>query len=135
MYTIYILSDTLYTKHMSSLQRELGERLLDFAVESIAVVESLPKTLAGRRIGDQLLRAATSVGANYQEAQAAESRADFAHKLQIALKEVRETNYWLRLLARTQTNSPRLTNLVDESAQLRAILSKAVVTVKRSETE
>ena len=120
---------------MRSTQRDLGERLLDFAVESIAVVESLPKTLARRRIGDQLLRAATSVGANYQEAQAAESRADFAHKLQIALKEVRETNYWLRLLARTQTNSPRLTNLVDESAQLRAILSKAVVTVKRSETE
>jgi len=116
-------------------QRDLGERLLDFAVRIIELVESLPKTLAGRRIGDQLLRAATSVGANYQEAQAAESRADFAHKLQIALKEVRESNYWLRLLVRIQTGAPQVASLEDESAQLRAILSKAVSTAKRNEAE
>ena len=117
-------------------QRDLGERLLDFAVKIIELVGSLPKTLAGRRIGDQLLRAATSVGANYEEAQAAESRADFAHKLQIALKEVRESNYWLRLLARIQIGSrSRVTSLVDESSQLRAILSKAVSTVKRNPAE
>ena len=119
---------------MNSARRDLGERLLDFAARIIELVEPLPKTLVGRQIGDQLVRASTSVGANYQEAQAAESRADFAHKLQIALKEVRESNYWLRLLARIQSgSSPLITSLIDESSQLRAILSKAVSTTKRND--
>ena len=72
-----------------------------------------------------------SVGANYEEAQAAESKNDFIHKLQIALKELRESNYWLRLLAKAETlSSDRLTNIIEESNQLRAILSKAVATAK-----
>ena len=78
---------------------DLDERLLDYAARVITLVESLPNTLAGRRIGDQLLRSGTSVGANYEEARGAESRADFVHKLQVALKELRESNYWLRLIA------------------------------------
>ena len=81
------------------MQTELSERILNYGARTIKVVESLPKTLVGRRIGDQLLRSATSVGANFEEAQAAESRDDFVHKLQLALKELRESNYWLRLLA------------------------------------
>jgi four helix bundle protein len=85
----------------------------------------------GKRIGDQLLRSGTSVGANYEEAQGAESKGDFAHKLQIALKEVRESNYWLRLLAKAGTLPPeRLTELIDESTPLRAMLSKAAATAK-----
>ncbi len=76
------------------MQTDLSERILDYAVRIIKVVESLPKTLVGRRIGDQLLRSGTSVGANFEEAQAAESRDDFVHKLQVALKELRESNYW-----------------------------------------
>jgi four helix bundle protein len=97
----------------------------------INVVESLPKTLAGRRIGDQLLRSGVSVGAHYEEAQGAESREDFVHKLQIALKELRESNYWLRLLAKAnKIPDDRLSRLVDESNQLRAMLSKAVATTK-----
>jgi len=63
-----------------------AERLLDYGAKVIALVEALPKTIAGNRIGDQLLRSGTSVGANNEEAQAAESRNDFSHKLQIALK-------------------------------------------------
>jgi four helix bundle protein len=97
----------------------------------INVVESLPKTLAGRRIGDQLLRSGVSVGAHYEEAQGAESREDFVHKLQIAFKELRESNYWLRLLAKAnKIPVDRLSPLVDESNQLRAMLSKAVATTK-----
>jgi four helix bundle protein len=82
------------------MQTELSERVLDYGLRTIKVVESLPKTLVARRIGDQLLRSATSVGANFEEAQAAESRDDFVHKLQVALKELRESNYWLRLLSK-----------------------------------
>src|SRR5215471_17387124 len=80
---------------------QLAERLLNYGVRVVHVVESLPRTLAARRIGDQLLRSAVSVGAHYEEAQGAESREDFAHKLQVGLKELRESNYWLRLLAKS----------------------------------
>jgi four helix bundle protein len=88
-------------------------------------------TLVGRRVGDQLLRSGTSAGANYEEARGAESKDDFAHKLQIALKELRESNYWLRLLVKSgKLPSVRMTGLIDESNQLRAILSKSVATTK-----
>ena len=111
--------------------REVSERLLNYGVRAIKVADSLPRTLAGRRIGDQLLRSSISVGANYEEAQGAESREDFVHKLQIALKEVRESNYWLRLLAKAEIiPGNRLPAILDESAQLRAMLSKAVATTK-----
>ena len=110
---------------------DLGERLLDYAARIIKLVRSLPKTIVGQRIGDQLLRSGTSGGANYEEAQGAESKADFVHKLQIALKEIRESNYWLRLLAKAGVvPSARLTNIIDESCQLRAMLSKAVARAK-----
>jgi four helix bundle protein len=78
----------------------LDDRLLEYGVRIIKLVEALPNSLVYRRIGDQLLRSGMAVGANYEEAQAAESNADFIHKLQVALKEMRESNYWLRLLAK-----------------------------------
>ncbi len=112
-------------------RNDLSERLLNFAVRIVKPVESLPKTIAGKRIGDQLLRCGTSVGANYEEAQGAESHNDFVHKLQIALKEVREANYWLRLIQRSEILAVgKMADIVDESAQLKAILSKAVATAK-----
>ncbi|WP_413438988.1 four helix bundle protein [Sulfuriferula sp. GW1] len=114
-----------------AVKRDLDERLLVYGATIIKLVESLPSTIAGRRIGDQLLRSGTSVGANFEEAQGAESKNDFAHKLQIALKELRESNYWLRLLAKTEM-LPRetLVVIIGESAQLKAILSKSIATVK-----
>jgi len=75
---------------MIEKRRDLGERLLEYGARIIKLVESLPNTVVGRRVGDQLLRSGTSAGANYEEAQGAESKDDFIHKLQIALKELRE---------------------------------------------
>jgi len=72
---------------------DLCDRLLEYGVRIIKLVEALPNTLAYRRIGDQLVRSGTAAGANYEEARAAESGPDFVHKLQIALKEMRESNY------------------------------------------
>jgi four helix bundle protein len=110
---------------------DLSERLLDYGARVVKLVTALPPTAVARRIGDQLLRSGTAVGANYEEAQGAESSLDFVHKMQIALKEVRESNYWLRLLAKAEVMAAeRLTPLIDESTQLRAILSKAVATAK-----
>jgi four helix bundle protein len=112
-------------------RRDLDERLLTYGARVIKLVESLPRTLTGRRIGDQLLRSATSAGANYEEARGAESRSDFVHKMQVALKELRESHYWLRLLMKAEILPvDRLADLLDEATQLRAILSKSVATTK-----
>ena len=112
-------------------RNDLSQRLLNYAVRIIKIVEALPKTIVGKRIGDQLLRSGTSVGANYEEAQGAESTGDFVHKLQIALKELRESNYWLRVIAGAALlPKEKLTDILDESDQLCRILSKAVATAK-----
>ena len=112
-------------------QTKIGERLLDYSARVIKLVDALPSTLVGRRIADQSLRSAMSAGANYEEAQGAESKEDFTHKLQIALKELRESGYWLRLLVRSgKIPSRRMDALLDESDQLRAMISKAMATAK-----
>ena len=74
---------------MIEKKRDLDDRLLEYGARIIRLVESLPNTVVGRRVADQLLRSGTSVGANYEEAQGAESKDDFVHKLQIALKDRR----------------------------------------------
>ncbi|KPL16582.1 MAG: hypothetical protein AMJ92_12690 [candidate division Zixibacteria bacterium SM23_81] len=116
-------------------KNDLSDRLLDLSAEVIQIVGRLRKTAAGRHIGNQLIRSGTSAGANYEEACAAESRADFIHKLQIVLKEVRECNYWLRLVAKTKllpNNDRCLIALIQESMELTNIMAKSIVTAKRS---
>ena len=70
---------------------DLEDRLIDFAVRTIQLTESLPKTKAGRHIAGQLIRSGTSPAPNYGEAQGAESRSDFIHKMKVCLKALRET--------------------------------------------
>ena len=112
-------------------KRKIDDRLLDYSARVIKLVDSLPKTLVGRRIADQLLRSAMSAGANYEEAQGAESKVDFTHNLLITLKELRESGYWLRLLVHAgKVPIRRMDALLDESNQLRAMISKAVATAK-----
>lgn len=82
--------------------QELEERLIDFAVLVISVVEALPNTRAGNHIAGQLVRSGTSPAPNYGEARSAESRKDFIHKMKISLKELRETLVWLKIIARKQ---------------------------------
>ena len=64
----------------------------------VKLVNRLPRTVAGIEIGKQVVRSATSIGANVEEADAAESKRDFVHKMSIAHKEARETRYWLRII-------------------------------------
>lgn len=80
--------------------QELEDRLVDFAVSVIGIVEGLPNTKAGNHVGNQLIRSGTSPAPNYGEARSAESTRDFVHKIKISLKELRETHIWLRILAR-----------------------------------
>jgi four helix bundle protein len=78
---------------------DIATRLVAVAVGVVKIVGALPDTLVGRHVAGQLLRSGTSPGANYEEARGAESRRDFLHKLGIALKELQETRYWLRVIA------------------------------------
>ena len=79
---------------------DLEERLLEYSVQIIKIVEQLPKTRAGNHVAGQLLRSGTSPYPNHGEAQAAESPKDFIHKLRISLKELRESQRWLKLIKR-----------------------------------
>src|SRR5687767_3190063 len=80
----------------------LEDRLLDFAARAGAVVDALPDTRLGRHVAGQLVRCGTSPAPNYAEACAAESRADFVHKLAIVLKELRESRVWLKLCVKSR---------------------------------
>jgi len=80
----------------------LQERFIDYAVRIIRLSESLPETRAGKHIESQSLQSGTSPAPNYGEAQSAESKADFIHKLKIALKELRETEIWLKIIIKAK---------------------------------
>jgi len=79
------------------------------------------------------MRSATSAGANYEETRGAESRADFLHKSQLVLKELRETRYWLRLMHEVEmvkSDSEIIPNLIKENNELMNIIAKSIVTAK-----
>jgi four helix bundle protein len=110
---------------------ELEDRLLDFAARIGGVVETLPETRLGRHVAGQLVRSGTAAAPNYAEGCAAESKRDFAHKLAIALKELRETRVWLRMIVRAELlPEHKLAGLLDECSQLCNILGKSVATAK-----
>lgn len=112
--------------------QDLSERLIDFAVRILALVNKLPRNDAGFHIGKQLLRCATSSGANYEEARGAESSADFVHKLGVVSKELKESRYWLNIILRAELLSPdQVTRDLDECEQLCAIIGKSVVTARK----
>ena len=113
-------------------QVELSERLWAFAARVGVIVDALPDTRLGRHVAGQLVRCGTSSAPNYDESGAAESRADFVHKLSIALKELRESRGWLRFIVRAQLLAPdRMAPAVDESDQLCRILGKSLQTLRR----
>jgi four helix bundle protein len=110
----------------------IADRLLDFSVRVVHLVGQLPQTPVGKHVARQLIRSGTAGGANYEEARGAESRADFAHKVSLALKEVRESIYWLRLIQRARlVRSAQLPDVVREGKELAAILRSSANTAKR----
>lgn len=110
---------------------ELKHRTKAFALRVVKLVDALPRSLAGQVIGKQLLRSATSVGANYRAACRAQSRADFAAKLSIVVEEADETLYWLEFLHESSMVKPdRLTELLNEANELLAIVIASRKTVK-----
>ena len=100
----------------------LGQRLFDFAVRVIKYCRKFHKTAEYNIIKTQLIKSSTSTGANYEEAQGAVSRPDFFNKISIALKEIRESNYWLRILKEITAVDQELNCLLKESSELKNIL-------------
>ena len=112
---------------------ELENRLIRFAVDIVKLVANLPKTTEARHMGMQLLRSGTAAAPNYAEARAAESRADFIHKLKIALKELNETSTWLRIIQGSlAVNADSLSRLIAENAELCRILVASIQTARRN---
>lgn len=112
---------------------DISERLLEFAVRVIKAVAALNNSMVGNHVFKQLIRSSTSAGANYEEACGAESIADFVHKLQIVLKELRESSYWLRLIKKAELiPNQNIDPLIQENRELINIIAKSVVTAKRN---
>lgn len=116
---------------------DLEERLLNYAAEIIRLTERLPHTRAGNHIAGQLLRSGTSPLPNHGEAQAAESRDDFIHKMSICLKELRESRRWLRLIHRVPLTRELVTaeTLIQETEELIRIFAKSIKTAKAARIE
>lgn len=118
--------------------RQDNEALLDRLLESAArcgkAVDALPDTRMGRHVAGQMVRCGTAAAPNYAEACAAESRNDFVHKISIALKELRESQVWLRLCVKSGfLPRSRLNPLTDECTRLMNILGKSILTARAND--
>ncbi len=115
---------------------ELKGRTKAFALRAMKLVDALPKSPAGRTIGHQLVRSATSVGANYRAACRGRSKAEFVAKLGIALEEADESAYWIELIVEGQLlPAQRLEPLLSEANELAAILTASIKSAKRAKAQ
>ena len=106
---------------------DLEERTLEFSKRIIRLCKNLPKNTINFKLVDQLIRSATSIGANYREANDALSKKDFIHRLRISRKEAKETIYWVRLVGEANPELKKETdNLLEEVKELRNILSAII---------
>jgi len=112
----------------------LEDRLIEFTVRIIQLTESLPKAKAARHIAGQLVRSGTSPAPNYGEAQGAESRSDFIHKMKVCLKELRETKVWLKMIKKANFIKPasKLKPLILENGELISIFVASIGTAKKN---
>jgi four helix bundle protein len=112
---------------------DLEERLLEYAVRIIKLVEQIPKTRTGNHVAGQLLRSGTSPYPNHGEAQSAESPKDFIHKLRISLKELREAQRWLKLIQRVPLikNFELIDCLLQETDELIRIFVSSIKTAQK----
>ncbi len=118
------------------MDKDLAERLFSFAVRVMKFLKHIPKEPEFNNLRFQLSKASSSSGANYEEAQAAYSKQEFLFKIDISLKEMRESNYWLRLAKATisfdEELQTELNNLLEESGELKNILGKIATTTRNN---
>ncbi|NNM95156.1 MAG: four helix bundle protein [Bacteroidia bacterium] len=116
---------------------DLEERLIRFAVAIVNLVSSMPDSRPASHLGGQLLRSGTSPALNYGEAQSGESRKDFIHKLQIVLKELRESHVCLKIIFSSQlyNSKEQMEVLLAESNELISIFVKSVETARKNDKQ
>ncbi len=115
--------------------KKIKERAYEFSINIIKLTIKLPKDTAGFVLGRQLMKSGTSIGANVEEATGAFSKDDFIFKMNIALKEARESNYWLRLIRDAGLlKDINIEEILEESENLKNILSAIVKTSKERRT-
>ena len=110
---------------------DLHERLIDFAVQIISITDNLKSTKAGNHLSGQIVRSGTSPSLNYSEAQSAESRNDFIHKMSVVLKELRETHANLKIIHRAvlyQQAEQDLIAVIKENDEIISIFVKSIDT-------
>ena len=114
---------------------DLEERLLEYSVRIINIVEQLPNTRVGNHVASQLLKSGTSPYPNHGEAQAAESTRDFIHKLRISLKELREAQRWPKLIQRVPLikRSELLNDILQETEELIKIFVTSIKTAEKKQ--
>jgi four helix bundle protein len=118
---------------MSEFGEKLKERTKLFGLRIIRMSEVIPKSHAGRVLGDQVLRSGTSVGANYREAFRAHSTAEFLSKMGDCLKKIEETDYWLEMIADSSLLSKsKLASLRKEVKELDALFVSIIQSKKRN---
>ena len=112
---------------------DINERAFEFAIAVLELTGQIPANRIGNRIADQLIRSGTSIGANLEEATAASSRADFVNKVIIALKEARETSFWLRIVQRRNLAARSSTDLLlQEADEIMKILGSIASKTRRT---
>ncbi|MEK7670006.1 MAG: four helix bundle protein [Bacteroidota bacterium] len=118
----------------SAKKFDLEERLISFAVEVAKIIELFPNSKAGNHLGSQLIRSGTSPALNYGEAQSAESRKDFIHKMKTILKELRESRIGLTIVKRLSLldSKDQMNSIMDEANQLISIFVKSIDTAKKN---
>jgi four helix bundle protein len=122
-------------QEMGPREFDLEDRLVAYAADAIALTEMLPDSRAGNHIASQLLRSGTSAAPNYGEAEAAESRKDFLHKMGICLKELRESRIWLRIIARRKLlGEADLAPILCETEELIRIFKASIATARRNDS-
>ena len=116
---------------MSRKKYDLEDRFVDYTCDMIDIVESLPNTRAGNYIANQLIKSCHSPTFNYGEAQAAETKKDFVHKMGVILKELKECRTALKVIRKKKLISAKVTDSVyDETEQLIAITAKSIITAR-----
>jgi four helix bundle protein len=113
------------------VENDLRERLFTFAVEVLKMLRGLGNGKEIEVIKYQLSKSSTSAGANYEEAQSSVSRAEFSNKVSISLKEMRESNYWLRLINTLIPEAGNITALIKESEELSKILASILIKTRK----
>jgi four helix bundle protein len=123
----------LVNEEGSSYAYDLEERLIAFAVLVCTIAERLPSNRVGNHVAGQLIRCGTSPAPNYGEAQGAESRKDFIHKMKVCQKELRETHVWLKFVKRMKLyETDDLETALKEGNELISIFVKSIVTAQRN---